>query len=252
MEEVLKESNYSNICENYLDKMIEGGLFTNKFNLRELLISTFQSISFKGKTVLDIGGGQGLLSFYAASAGARKVICLEPEHDGSTKGMIEKFNETCFSLNLNDIELHAKTFQDYDPGQEKFDIIISHNSINYLNEDACVKLLYDNSSMQVYEDLSRKIYDISNDDAVLIICDCSRYNFFSMLKIKNPIVPTIEWRKHQSPETWAKIFRKAGFGTKKIKWSSFNSLGVLGRLILGNKIISFFMMSHFKLIMVKK
>jgi cyclopropane fatty-acyl-phospholipid synthase-like methyltransferase len=247
----LKENISNNICEEYLNKMIESGLHKNKSNLREMLKSTFEEISFQGKNVLDIGGGEGLLSFYAASSGASKVICLEPEQDGSTKGMIEKFNKTKSSLNLENIDIQVKTFQEYEPGDEMFDIIISHNSINHLNENACINLLSDRNSLTVYEDLSKKVSRISRPNAILVICDCSRYNFFSLLNVRNPFVPTIEWHKHQSPETWARIFNKVGFKTRKIRWSSFNSLGSVGRFLLANKISSFFIMSHFKLIMIK-
>ncbi len=83
----------------------------------------------------------------------------------------------------------------------------------------------DNNSKAVYHE----IFSLSNKGTKLIVCDCSRYNFFALLKIRNPFSPTIEWHKHQSPELWAKLLKEAGFINPKIRWSSFNTLGKLGK-----------------------
>jgi len=52
----------------------------------------FKDINFKDKKVLDIGGGAGLTSFYAAAAGSNKVDLIEPYGDGSDSLSIKKFN----------------------------------------------------------------------------------------------------------------------------------------------------------------
>lgn len=61
-----------------------------KFYLEQQL---FKNIDFRNKTLIDIGGGNGLFSFYAALNGAKKVVVMEPEFDGSTSGVIKKFHE---------------------------------------------------------------------------------------------------------------------------------------------------------------
>ena len=55
------------------------GLYSSAGNLRFHIKNVFNGIDFAGKRVLDIGGGNGVFSFYAASSGAEYVICLEPE-----------------------------------------------------------------------------------------------------------------------------------------------------------------------------
>ncbi len=65
----------------YLSVMVKTGLYPNKNNLKVFLNTLFKGIDFENKRVLDIGGGRGLLSLYAACKGAREVICLEPEPD---------------------------------------------------------------------------------------------------------------------------------------------------------------------------
>ena len=43
----------------------------------------FKDVDFKNKTVLDIGGGNGIYSFYARSQGASSALNLEPFGAGS-------------------------------------------------------------------------------------------------------------------------------------------------------------------------
>ena len=62
---------------------------------------------------MDIGGGIGLHSFYAASKGARQVLCLEPEADGSEMQINEKFNYISKTLNYDNIVIKNSTFQSY-------------------------------------------------------------------------------------------------------------------------------------------
>jgi hypothetical protein len=126
-----------------------------------------------------------------------------------------------------------------------------HDSINHLDEQACINLLTDNDSYEKYQYICKKMYDIANNNAKLVVCDCSNSNFFASLRLINPFSRTIEWHKHQSPETWVSLLKEAGFIDPKIKWSSFNRLGNIGRFFLGNRFMSFFLQSHFCLIMRK-
>jgi protein arginine N-methyltransferase 1 len=48
---------------------------------------------FKGKVVLDIGCGTGILCLFAASAGARKVIGIECAHIADKAKIIVKQNK---------------------------------------------------------------------------------------------------------------------------------------------------------------
>ncbi len=238
--------------DHYFETIIEEDLYSNKRRLQFYLKTLFEGIDFSGKKVLDIGGGSGIYSFFVAVMGAKKVVCLEPEIEGSTSGISDKFNRLRMLLDCDDnVELKSITFQSLELKSETYDIVLLHNSINHLDEPACVNLLIDSISNNIYQEIAAKIYSLSNHGARLILCDCSRYNFFQLLKIQNPFAPTIEWHKHQKPEIWANLFIEAGFIKLKIQWNSFNALGNLGRLITGNQVMAYFLRSHFCLTMIK-
>jgi len=75
------------------------------------------------------------------------------------------------------------TFQKY-KHTDIFDIVILHNSINHLNEDACIKLKEDKAAKEEYKKYFRKLFQMTNSNARLIICDCSNKNFFNFIVLK--------------------------------------------------------------------
>jgi len=235
----------------YLKTMTKMGLKSTKNNLKFLMCTLFRDIDFKNKRVLDIGGGYGLYSFYASCSGAKKVVCLEPEAEGSSSGVTDKFHKLNKHLKRNNVVLKPLTLQAFETEGDTFDVILLLDSINHLNETACVNLLKHSKSKAIYQEIFSKIYSLSGEGAKLIICDCSRYNFFALFKLRNPFAPTIDWHKHQSPALWAKLLREVGFINPKIRWSSFSRLRNWGKVLFGNKLMAYFLKSHFYLIMDK-
>ena len=239
--------------DEYFDFVTHHDLSTSSRDyLRFHLNYLFKNISFDKKTMLDIGGGYGLYSFYAACMGADEVICIEPEAAGSDPNVIKKFKILQSGLRtLDRVKLEVDTLQNFNSNGKKFDIILLYNSINHLDEKACINLQHDTRAIETYMKIFQKLRDLANNRAKLIIADCSRYNFFNKFNIRNPFVPMIEWHKHQPPKYWAKLLFNVGFCNPKIRWTSFNQLYSLGRVLLGNKISSYFFDSHFCLTMEK-
>ena len=234
-------------------KIVDPKNTSTKKRLEFRLNRCFKDINLDKKRVLDIGGGNGLFSFYAALMGAKEVVCLEPEDAGSTTGVIETFNNFKESLNLDKVvKLESQTLQDFSSSNNKFDIILLYNSINHLDEEACINLQTDYKSREIYNSLFQKISDLSTSDSKIIIADCSRYNLFPLFGMKNPFMRSIEWHKHQSPKFWAGMLSKFGFQNARITWNSFNRMGSVGSFVLGNKFTSFFLNSHFRLVMSKE
>lgn len=211
----------------------------------------FDGIDLRGKTMLDIGAGDGRHSFYAACAGAKKVVSLEPEAEGSETGMQERFEQARSLLGLRQVDLEAKRLQDYEARGETFDVVLLHASINHLDEPACIRLRDDPAARERYHVLFEKLAALSAAGGTLIVTDCSNENLFARLGIKNPVAPTIEWHKHQKPELWAGMLAEAGYADPRIRWMSFNTLRSVGRLLLGNRLAAYCSASAFCLTMRK-
>lgn len=238
--------------EPFLKQAVDSGLCKRGRNLLNHVRYFFGNIDLRGKRVLDVGGGRGLLSFWTAVNGGI-AVCLEPEFEGSSEDMQDSFRTLAQSLQISSARAQqlAVTFQDYDT-DEKFDLIALANSINHLNERATVNLQHDPAAVSEYASYFRKMLSLLNREGRVIILDCDRYNFFNMLGLKSPFMPTIEWHKHQSPYFWRKLLESAGFKVVGISWSSPNSLGRLGRILLGNRLVAYFLLSHFRLEAVKQ
>lgn len=210
----------------------------------------FQDISFVGKTMLDIGGGTGRFSLYGAFMGAERVVLLEPGLEGSTKNTLDTFQRLSGKLSETNITALPVSFQQFEPGNQSFDIILLHSSINHLDEEACIHLKHSNDAMNKYKAIFQKMSRIASPVAKLIICDCSRYNFFALLHLKNPLRRTIEWHKHQSPVLWSHMLEDAGFVNPKIRWILRGLPKEVGKLIC-NRFVCYFLDSFFCLSMDK-
>lgn len=249
---VMNETMRHSDVEQYLSTIVSEGLYSTERNLRFYLKTLLGKIDFENKRMLDIGSGSGLYSFYAACSGAKKVVCLEPEAQGSRSGVNEKFQRVKTSLNAYNVHLEPLTLQDYEPKKgEKFDIVLLQNSINHLNEAACIDLLNEKKARDDYIEILYKVSALSESGAKLIACDCSRHNFFNSIGVKNPFVPTIEWQKHQAPEAWAALLKEVGFIHPKVEWLFFSKFFFWGKKLIPPKTLSYFLTSHFCLTMDK-
>jgi hypothetical protein len=147
------------------------------------------------------------------------------------------------------VRLLRTTLQQFDPDRAKFDVLLLHNSVNHLDESACMALGDDDNAWQTYLAIFEKLRDLAAPGATLILADCSRHNFFGLVGMRNPFARSIEWQKHQPPEIWIRLLERCGFANPRLSWTTFNSLGSLGRVALGNRLAAYFLMSHFRLSM---
>lgn len=217
---------------------------------RSYFDSLFAGVDFRGRRVLDIGGGSGMYSYYAALCGAAEVICLEPEAEGAegwTARTAERLHATLPHLPVRRLSQTVQAFDDPDG----FDVLISIASINHLDEQACTRLQEDARAQETYRGVFRHLARLSRPGARIIIMDCARRNFFAALGVKNPLCPTIEWEKHQPPQVWARLLAEAGFDGPAIRWEPLYSFGAAGRWLLSNRLAAFFTKSVFRLEMAK-
>jgi hypothetical protein len=242
----------SGLGREYFPAMVEERLFPRESNLIYHQRWLFEGVDFAGKTMLDIGGSAGLNGFYAACNGARDVLCVNPGRDGGTSGASQKFSRLKRRLGLDNIHLEPALFQSFEARGRSFDVVLLQDCVNHLDENACIYLLADPEARARYRRIFQKIAALANPGATLILCDCSRHNFFAALGLRNPVMPTVEWEKHQPPEVWAALLAQVGFVNPRIRWSSFNRLGSAGELLLGNRFAAYFLKSHFCLSMHKR
>jgi SAM-dependent methyltransferase len=232
----------------FLNAAVRLGVYSNRQNLERHLSYLFGGVDLRHKHLLDVGGGAGLLTLYAATRGA-SAVCVEPESEGSTGGITKKFLQL---RNAVDPELPAELvvgrIESYLSVRRHFDVVIIANAINHLNEEACIRLLDDRSAQADYEALFRSLCAALNPGGCLIATDCSKSNFFNDIGAKSPFMPDIEWRKHQAPATWDRLLQRAGFLPARVQWSSPNTLGSFGRFVLGNRLAAYFLLSHFRLV----
>jgi SAM-dependent methyltransferase len=224
----------------------------NVGNLRYYLEYLFEGVPLTGRRVLDVGAGDGVYSFYAAAAGAERVTALEPEDAGSTAGVTRRFSRLGEALGLSSVELRTETFQDFDPGQDRYDVLFLHAVINHLDESATMAIGRDEAAREAYRSLFSKLAAMGAPGAKLVASDAARSNLFGRLGLRNPLQPTIEWEKHQQPETWARLLEDAGFSDPRIRWNSLNTLRRPGRLVLGNRIAAWVLDSTLCLTMTKR
>lgn len=242
------------IANDFFDLVVKQKMYSRKSNLRFYLDNLFENVDLAQKEVLDVGGGRGLLSFYAAVKGAKSAVCLEPEVDGSRNGMIQGYNDFRTELPASlPVKLISLTLQEYLQKTEpaSYDIVIMHNSINHLDEDACIHLLDNKDSYKRYLTVFKNVYRVMKKKGVLIATDASRNNFFNDIGVKNIFVPTIEWHKHQKPGTWISLLKDAGFKNPTVNWLTPNRLGRPGRFLMGNYFMSYLTRSYFKVTMEK-
>jgi len=187
--------------------------------------------------------------------GANPVICLEPELEGSRKGVSSKLKQLCDNLPKDAIIQKAVTFQEFDPDGQTFDIILLHNSINHLDEEACANVQVSNAARNRYKLIFEKLSEIAAPGAKLIICDCSRYNFFDSVGLRNPLAPTIQWHMHQSPAYWSRVLHEVGFRKPKIRWLYFGHFPIMNSFPFYSRLTAYaayFTISHFCLTMDKE
>ncbi len=203
----------------------------------------FDGVPLVGRTVLDVGGGSGLISFYAAANGASKVVCLDPAGDGSNPAMELQYQLLDAGVGGPVLKMQRR-FQDLDPGDACYDVILMHNAVNHLDEEACARLPAADAR-DTYRAIFASLRALLVPRGHLIVADCGRRNIWGHLHLPNVFAPTIEWRIHQQPKVWSELLVEAGFLPARIRWDAPSKLRGPGQMIFGNRVGGYLTGSHF-------
>lgn len=206
----------------------------------------FRGIPIEGSLILDVGGGDGLMSFLLADMGAT-VTCLEPMANGSNGNMPGRralYAEVARAAGR--VSFVEESFQNW-LADDRYDVILFHNSINHLDEEACANIQGDPSARRTYKSIFQKVGSISKPAAHLVVSDCGNRNLFGDLRIRNPFASSIEWGIHQQPRTWAQLMREAGFSDIRVSWNFSTRAPAFVRPIFRNAVGAYVTSSHFTL-----
>ena len=225
------------------------------FDLPRFCRQVFRNIDFRGKTMLEIGCGEGTLCLWAAIHGALEVVGLEAHNHDAHPDLAFAGDHQVFLAEANEIDLpQAKiapcSFQEYAAADKKFDIVLSLASINQLDEKSCIRLRDSRQAARTYEGIFRRVARMMKPGGTLIIVDAGRRNFFNDLGLRNPMLPCVEWFKHQQPEDWVWLLQNCGFVRPDIAWTSGGWLRKL-RIFRIPKALAYFGLSMFRLEMTR-
>lgn len=182
----------------------------------------FDNVDLEKKIVIDIGGGTGLISFYAAEMGSKDVTCVEPLGDGSDSDMLEDFEMARRSCrNGMNVNLSNSTLEEFCSSNPKpADIVVLHNTINHLSEENCKKLSgSDPAAEQAYVEKMEMLASLVAPGGVLINADACQESFWNHIPATNPFAPTIDREIHQQPGRWSELFALSGFVEARTRWT---------------------------------
>ncbi len=227
--------------------LAERGRWSSYAAFERYFAELFSGVNFTGRRVLDVGGGIGTCSFLAALGGATDVLCLDPEEDGATAGTGATFRELVRALDVENTRIEPATLQSLEAPAARFDVVVLHNSINHLDEQACIDYQRSEQARNSYRACFEKLAHITAPGGDLVIADCTSRNLFPLLGFRHPISRSIEWEKHQPPEVWAEALQRVGFERPEIRWTSYSRLGRLGWTLTANRWAAFLLTGHFVL-----
>lgn len=176
----------------------------------------FRDVDLAGRRVLEIGSGRGLLALWAGLHGAAQVVSMEPELVGASSGVIAVQRQRIETLGTRNVVVVPADFNTWNPDGATFDVILSRASINHLHQSDR-HALKDPATYAGYVEVVRKIRSMLAPGGVFIATDACRYALFTALRdfgIRRPWRwqrTGINWRHHQNPPTWRRIFKDAGF-----------------------------------------
>ncbi|MBN1435583.1 MAG: class I SAM-dependent methyltransferase [Sedimentisphaerales bacterium] len=192
--------------------------------------------------ILDVGCGPGATTFSAAIWGAKQVIGLEPQAAGSSQGSQTTFNKIKNELKLHQCKLEPIDFLKYNP-DNPFDIVLFYDSINHIRETTA-DIRYDTAARQEQKQIIAHVRQVTATNGWVIMCDCSRKNFFGDFGIPSPVMPTINWKTHQCAAAWRSLLQEEGFGNLSINWRVPPRIK-WAKPILDNAFVNYLTFSHF-------
>ncbi|MDI6773164.1 MAG: class I SAM-dependent methyltransferase [bacterium] len=188
------------------------------------LTHVYRGVDFHGKTVLDVGAGNGVHALHAAAAGAAMVVCLEPGAAGGNPAALQTLqrrSRLAAAHGLPSFGIETIPFDDF-PSTRQFDVILCFAVINHFAEDLVPRLPTDSVATAYYTGIFGKLSRHLTNRGLLVVSDVSPRNALRLLAeflgIPHPLAPTINLRSHQPPEVWVDLARAGGLAVRGLRW----------------------------------
>ena len=200
----------------------------------------FGRSDFTGLRVLEVGAGRGLYACALAALGAREVVALEPDLDGSRGGSAAVFEANAARLGLGNLRLLRCTLDAFRADAESFDLILLYAVVNHLDETHVQTLDRSPESRARFHAILGPLREWLRPGGELVLFDAARHHALeglvrAGLLRRHPLAPTIEWHKHQDPEVWVRLLLDLGFTSVDSHGAAFSRHDWVRRMFGGRK-----------------
>lgn len=228
----------ADMVENRL-KAVASLYHTNTRWLRLRLLDYFGRLDFSGLNVLEVGAGNGLYACCVASLGAKHIIALEPEAEGSGQAVGKTLVQNAYKLGLTNLKYIPCTLQDFTTPTSSLDLIYMLAVVNHLDEKHVQTLHSDERSRSVFQHLLRPVWEWLKPGGMFVLTDASRHHAYEpLIRLKllrrHPFQPAIEWEKHQPPRVWQNLLQDLGYYPVEFHWATNWRYPWIPRLLVDN------------------
>jgi len=216
-------------------------------------------ISFKNKSVLDIGCGNGdfliLCSFIEKASNCLGLDSAQGK--GSEKNVFKIFQQNINLLNLNNVKYVKSDIFEYDSENKQFDIITANFSLHHIIKTT-KNILSSQGLIKKSLVLFNKIYSLLKPNGIFLIKEVSKYNLSRYLPIYGKVLnlDNINWKTKHLPSEYVELLKRAKFKNIRVIYSIPHLIEKFRLLkfkkLLINPIFNFFFSSTYYIIGKKR
>lgn len=204
----------------------------------------FSGIDLCGKSVLEIGCGNGLLSLWLALIkNVGNIVAIdEYEGIGEDRNNYNSFTKV-IEENLISIDLMKMDFWKSNFNPDFFDMIVANNTLHHMIRTE--KYIFsDAQTRKQWIDLFSEIRRILKKDGVLILKDVTRFNLWRFLPLR---LRFIDWEIHPTKKEFKYAMQEAGFNNITLGNVVNYKLRYFSNVLQHNPLFSFFVTPDFYL-----
>ncbi|MEE9378484.1 MAG: class I SAM-dependent methyltransferase, partial [Candidatus Lokiarchaeia archaeon] len=237
---------------------IKNKVFSSESNFNSFyfqFLELEEYISFKNRTILDIGCGNGnfliMCSLFEKASNCIGIDSVQGK--GSEKDSLKIFQQKINLLNLDNVKYIKSDIFKYDFEDKQFDIITANFSLHHIIETT-KNFLSSQELINKSVILFNKIYKLLKPNGVFLVKEVSKYNLSRYFPIHGKIfgLDNINWKSKHLPSEYIVGLKKAKFKNVGVIYSIPYLIKKYGFLrfkkLLTNPIANFFFSSTYYII----